>query len=205
MRHHLTLKLVVSIIAVVLTVACGGTRLTQTQKDKTFKAKPVSNILVIMVAHNAETREKFEKRFVAELQQAGVDAIASSNAISMPRDLQLDKEVILKAVQENGNDAVIITHVLDVNQEEVFNRMAPQVTSYYSYYGYAYHHVHHPQHQTMDTTVRLETNLYDVATEKQIWRGQSKTWNRESVNKIISEVVKTVVNNLQKNKLLAAR
>ena len=205
MRRHFMLKLVVTLIAVVLTVSCGGTRLTQTQKDKTFKAKPVSDILVIMIAHNAETRQKFERRFVAELKQAGVDAISSTNAISIPRDLELQKETILEAVQQNGNDAVIITHVLDITQEEVFNRMAPQVTSYYSYYGYAYHHVHHPQHQTMHTTVRLETNLYDVATEKLIWHGQSKTWNRESVDKIIKEVVSAVVNDLKKKKLLAAK
>jgi hypothetical protein len=51
----------------------------------------------------------------------------------------------------------------------------------------------------------LETNLYDVKTEKLIWSGQSETWSKDSKDQIINDVIKAVVNNLQKNKLLAPK
>jgi hypothetical protein len=51
----------------------------------------------------------------------------------------------------------------------------------------------------------LETNLYDVKTEKLIWSGKSKTWSKDSKDQIINDVIKAVVNNLKKNKLIAPK
>jgi len=51
----------------------------------------------------------------------------------------------------------------------------------------------------------LETNLYDVKTEKLIWSGQSETFSRDSKDQIIKDVIKAVINDLQKNKLIAPK
>jgi len=51
----------------------------------------------------------------------------------------------------------------------------------------------------------LETNLYDVKTEKLIWSGQSKTWSKDSKYQIINDVIKVVVDDLQKNKLISPK
>jgi len=73
------------------------------------------------------------------------------------------------------------------------------------FYGFYRSRYSDPGYSSTSTIVRLETNLYDVKTEKLIWSGQSKTWSKDSKDQIINDVIKTVINNLQKNKLIAPK
>ena len=185
-----------------LTISCAGTELTQKPVDDDYKGKPVSNILVIAITGNEHNRRSFEKKFVAQLKSVGVDAISSEEAIPMPADLELKKERILNAVNQNENDAVIITHLIGKEEKDVFTRGGSAQRGFYGFYHSRYSD---PGYSSTTTTVRLETNLYDVKTEKLIWSGQSETWSKDSKDQIINDVIKAVVNNLQKNKLLAPK
>ena len=185
-----------------LIISCTGTELTQQQVDDAYKGKPVSDILVIAITGNEHNRRSFEKKFVAHLKSVGVDAISSEEAIPMPANLELKKETILNAVNQYENDAVIITHLLGKEEKDVYTRGG---SAHRGFYGF-YHSRHSdPGYSSTSTTVRLETNLYDVKTEKLIWSGQSKTLSKDSKDQIINDVIKAVINNLQKNKLIAPK
>ncbi|MBC2716413.1 MAG: hypothetical protein HF978_14000 [Desulfobacteraceae bacterium] len=189
-------------IFVFFIISCSGTKLTQKQVNEEFKGKPVSDILVIAIADKEKSRLSFEKKFVAHLKAVGVEAVSSADVIPMPADLELQKEDILNAVKKFKNDAVIITHVKSIEDKDIYTRNYRGGRGYYGYYGYAHSYVHNPGYSSIDTIVRLETNLYDVKTEQLIWSGQSKTWNKDSKNEIINDVIKVVINDLQKNKLI---
>jgi hypothetical protein len=185
-----------------LIISCAGTELTQKPVDDAYKGKPVSDILVIAITGNEHNRQSFEKKFVAQLKSVGVDAISSEEAIPMPANLELKKETILNAVHQYENDAVIITHLLGKEEKDIYTRGG---SAHRGFYGF-YHSRHSdPGYSSTSTTVRLETNLYDVKTEKLIWSGQSNTLSRDSKDQIINDVIKAVINNLQKNKLLAPK
>ena len=47
-----------------LLVACAGTEITDRYVNQEFLQKPVSDILVIVVADKVDIRKSFEKRFV---------------------------------------------------------------------------------------------------------------------------------------------
>ena len=185
-----------------LIISCAGTELTQKQVDDAYKGKPVSDILVIAITGNEHNRRSFEKKFVAQLKSVGVDAISSEEAIPMPADLELKKETILNAVHQYENDAVIITHLLGKEEKDVYTRGG---SAHRGFYGFYHNRYSDPGYSSTSTTVRLETNLYDVKTEKLIWSGKSKTWSKDSKDQIINDVIKAVINNLQKNKLLAPK
>ena len=185
-----------------LIISCAGTELTQKQVDHAYKGKPVSDILVIAITGNEHNRRSFEKKFVAQLKSVGVDAISSEEAIPMPADLELKKETILTAVNQYENDAVIITHLIGKEEKDVNTRGGSAQRGFYGFYHSRYSD---PGYSSTSTTVRLETNLYDVKTEKLIWSGQSETWSKDSKDQIINDVIKTVINNLQKNKLIAPK
>jgi hypothetical protein len=185
-----------------LIISCAGTELTQTQVDDAYKGKPVSDILVIAITGNEHNRRSFEKKFVAQLKSVGVDAISSEEAIPMPPNLELKKEAILKAVNQYGNDAVIITHLLGKEEKDIYTRGG---SAHRGFYGFYHSRYSDPGYSSTTTTVRLETNLYDVKTEKLIWSGKSKTLSKDSNDQIINDVIKAVINNLQKNKLLAPK
>ena len=185
-----------------LIISCAGTELTQKQVDDAYKGKPVSDIFVIAITGNEHNRRSFEKKFVAHLKSVGVDAISSEEAIPMPPNLELKKETILKAVNQYENDAVIITHLIGREEKEVHTRGG---SAHRGFYGFYHSRYRYPSYSSTSTTVRLETNLYVVKTEKLIWSGKTKTWSKDSSNQIINDVIKTVINDLQKNKLIAPK
>ena len=185
---------------VFLIISCAGTEteLTQNQVNEVYKGKPVSNILVIAITGNEDSRRSFERKFVSQLKSAGVEAMSSEEFIPMPSDLKLKKEMILSAVNQFKNDAVIITNLIDKEEKEVYTRGG---TAHGGYYGYYSRHSAHG-YTTTSKTVRLETNLYDVKTEKLIWSGQSKTFSKDSKDQMINDVIRVLVNDLQSNKLI---
>ena len=187
-----------------LIISCAGTELTQKQVDDAYKGKPVSDILVIAITGNEHNRRSFEKKFVAQLKSVGVDAISSEEAIPMPADLKMKKETILTAVNQYENDAVIITHLIGKEEKDVYTRGSGH-GGFFGFYRSRFSYANDPGYSSTSTTVQLETNLYDVKTEKLIWSGKSETWSKDSKDEIINDVIKTVINNLQKNKLIAPK
>ena len=181
-----------------LIISCAGTELTQKQVDDAYNGKPVSDILVIAVTGNEHNRRSYEKKFVAHLKSAGVDAIASEEVIPMPADLKLKTETILDAVNQYKNDAVIITQLIDKEVKDIHTR-GPATRIGFFYY------LRDPGYSSTSTTVRLETNLYDAKTGKLIWSGNSKTLSNDSTDQIMNDVIKAVINNLKTDKLIAPK
>ncbi|MEA3435149.1 MAG: hypothetical protein U9R43_01695 [Thermodesulfobacteriota bacterium] len=188
---------------VFLIISCAGTELTHKQINEAYKGKPVSDILIIAITGNEDSRRSFEREFVEQLKSTGVEAISSEEAIPMPADLKMKKETILNAINKFENDAVIITHLIDKERKEVYTRGGQGNRGFYSFYHSSY--AYDPGSSSTSKTVRLETNLYDVKTEKLIWSGQSKTWSKDSKYRIINDVVKVVINDLQENKLISPK
>lgn len=192
-------------ILIFFIISCSGTKLTPKQVNENFIGKPVSNILVIGIGHNPEKRIFFENKFVAQLKAAGVEAVSSAKVIPMPPDLKLEKKDIIDAVKKFQNDAVIVTHVKSIDDKFTYTQGSPTLTSFYSYYGGAYGYVSSPGYTSADKVVRLETRLFDVKTEQLMWNVESKTWNIDSEKDIINDVIKTVIEDLQKNKMISKK
>jgi hypothetical protein len=187
---------------VFLIISCAGTEteLTQNQVKEAYNGKPVSDILVIAITGNEDSRQSFERKFVSQLKSAGVEAISSQEAIPMPADLELKKEMILSAVNQFENDAVIITRLIDREVKEVYTHGGTAR----GYYGYYSRHSA-PGYASTSKTYRLETNLYDVKTEKLIWSVQSKTFSKDSKDQMINDVIRVVVDDLHNSKLIAPK
>ena len=112
--------------------------------------------------------------------------------------MELKKETILSAVDQYKNDAVIITQLVGKETKDVYQRGG---VTRYGYFGYT----RNPGYSSTTKKVRLETNLYDAKTGKLIWSGISKTLSKDSTDRIMNDVIKTVIANLKKNKLIAPK
>ncbi len=193
--------------------ACTNTRLTDTQVNETIRGESVSYVLVIMVTDDDELREPFEDGFVAQFNKRGVNAVSSLDVFAIPGDQKLKKEVILKTVDEYQNDAVLISHLVDVEKSEVSKFSNASSTSgsggFYGFYNYAYDYVHAPGLYSTHTHkfVRLETNLYDVEIEKFMWSGraESKLRHPKSDKRVIDDMIKVVIKDLQRNNLIPSK
>ena len=195
------------IIFCVLSISCAksGTRMVQQKVTDAYQGQPVSDILVIAVSDQERSRNSFERSFVSQLKAAGLEAISSAEVLPIQGDLKLEKEQILKVVERFDNDAVLITHLADVNIRELEVRSGPASSGYYGYYGFRHASMRDTGYGTTRTTVRLETNLYDAKTEQLIWSGQSESWNIDTQKERFREVIKLVVDSLKANKLIAPK
>lgn len=205
MRPNVFSRMILAALLLSLLMACSGTEITQEEVDESFQGKPVSDILVIVVAKDEEVRRFFEGMYVAQLASIGVEAVSSADAIAVPADFMMKKEDILEAVAQYENDSVIITRLVGLEEKDIHTRGRTAPSGYYQHYGSVYSYVRDPGYSSSKVTIRLETSLYDVKTEKLMWSGQSKTWNKDSERQIIEDVVKRVVADLQKNKLIVPK
>ena len=198
---------VIAIPVCLLFISCAATKLTHVWTDEAYRGAPFSNVLVIGVSDQERVRRSFEDKFVKQLKEIGIEAVASAAVI--PSDKKLEKKAIASAVERSGVDAVLVTHLLGVDKKKIYHtpstyyRPAPYYYGgYYGYYGNVYNYVHSPTYYTRHVMVRLETNLYEVDTEKLIWSGKSETWDPKSKTDMLASVIKVVIKKLQKDKLL---
>ena len=202
---------VMTIPVCLLLISCASTKLTDVWTDEAYHGSPFSTVLVIGVSDQQRVKRSFEDKFVNQLKKIGIEAIASSAVISSNK--KLEKKDIVSAVEKSGVDAVLITHLLGVDKEKkyhppsstYYHRSAPYYGGYYRYYGNVYSYVNSPAYYTNHVTVLLETNMYAVDTKKLIWSGKSETWNPESDSEVIDSVIKLVIKNLQKDKLIPSK
>jgi hypothetical protein len=187
----------------ILLTSCSGTEIVEKQLDDAYTGKPVSNILIIAITGNEHNRRSFEKRFVAHLHQIGIGAVSSEEVIPMPPDLKMEREAIMDAVNQFKNDAVIVTHLMDKEVEDVYTRGTSRNRGFHVFYSSRYNYSYDRGYSSTSTSLRLETNLYDVKTDKLIWSGKSKTWSKDSAEQIISDVVKALIDTLRENELIA--
>jgi len=122
-----------------------------------------------------------------------------------PVRVETKKEEILKVVKKLKNDAVIITHLVGVEEKESYTPPERDKGGYYGHYGWAYGYTHEPGFYRTHTIVRLATHLYDVKTEKLIWSGESESLDPGSTNQIIDDVIEVLIKDLQKNNLLPTK
>ena len=184
--------------------ACSSTNLSLVYTDEAYNEGPLSDILIIGVTQEKGVRRSFETKFVTELTAVGVEAVSSFDILHIPEDKKLEKEDILRVIQEQGNDAVIITRLIGVEKDQVLEPSTPARVPFYAGYTMAYSHAYGGVYRTQ-TFVHLETNLYSAKTEKLIWSGKSETWDPKTDASVIDEVIKAVIKDMTERGLLKAK
>ncbi|MEE4113562.1 MAG: hypothetical protein V2I40_12160 [Desulfobacteraceae bacterium] len=186
-------------------VACSGSsaRMIQNHMEETRAGSPVKDVLIIVILDDQKIRAVFEKHFKDWLKVKGVDAITSVDVLPMDVKTKLEKEAIIRVVDKYENDAILITHLVGMEETEVFSRDRPRYFfNYYGFYNYGLAYVTWPTVYGEKVKFSLETALYDVKSESPIWAGESQLNNPKSTGQAIGQVVEMVMKALEKNGLL---
>jgi hypothetical protein len=196
-------------IAAVVMTACHKekTSIPLSWRNPGFEDAFFRKLFVIGIGRDESARRLFEDTFVKTLEARGAEAQPSWAVL--PQSDQLTEEQIRSAIDGGGFDGVLITRLLSVDeaQEYVEGKSYTVPTTrygygYYGYYGASYATVHEPGYFKTNTTVRLETNLYSVATGGLVWSGQTDTTNPDSVTELIDSMTSAVAKQLAEEKLI---
>ncbi|MDH3686355.1 MAG: hypothetical protein OEP95_09015 [Myxococcales bacterium] len=185
--------------------ACGPTtKLTAVWVTET--PKQFENVMILAIDASPGGRRKYEDRFVEELEDRRTKAIQSY--MVLPLDGKLEEDDLRAAVAQGGYDAVIATRLLAIDQDQVYVPPTEYVTAgpryggLYGYYGAGYAVRTTPGYIKTNTTVRLETHIYDAQTEKLIWAGHSDTFDPATPDAAIESVVSLIAIRLERDRLI---
>lgn len=187
-------------------------------KDDAYTGGPLNKVLVIGVLQKDVIRRKVEDEFVRQLKARKVDAVASYRAV--PVHMQLSKEYILSKVKELDVDAILVTRVIEKAKEEFYEPgrsyavPQPYYRNWHGYYSRSYRQVHAPAYRSSFGVIHepgrriereiynVETNVYQVQSEKLVFTVMTDTTNELPVDETIASFTKIVLQQLSAENLI---
>jgi len=200
---------IAGLMMVGLLSSCATTKLTSTWMDPTAKDVKLATVMVIGVAKQDMRRRQYEDSFVAQLATRKVNAVASYKYL--PDPAAITKETAAQVVIDQKVTQVLVTRLVDV--QTVQNYVPPTSTvvgggypgyygNWYGYYGSSYQVVSSPGY-TYDTTyMTLESNIYDVSSEKLVWSGRTQTEMGSNLDGQIPEFIAVLMGGMTKSGLI---
>jgi hypothetical protein len=196
---------------------CAATQVKQTWRDEAFQGGRLDNVLVIGILKNNTARRAFESEFVKYFRYRGIIAVESFRVLSTDTlEGNEARDAIVQKIKELGIDAVLMTKVVGSRTaEETIPGMT--ITAGYglpygsygawgAYAGVAYSFPGPTQPTTqgyshVDKFLVIETQLFDVKTEKLIWAAQSETRISGSPQEEIKPYISIIAKRLFRDKL----
>jgi hypothetical protein len=214
----MNLKLITVLFFAALFAGCVATQLIGSQKTSDAAPKQYQKLGVVVLSPQMSNRATVEVAVAEAFRAKGVKAIATYDIFPMAGKIEeikqnMDQEAIQQKIRErvtaNNLDALLIITLFDKTKEthyvqgSSFSISAPVYGfPYYGYYGYAYSSVYDPGYYATTTNYFIESNLYDVSTEKLLWTGQTKTQDPQSVEKEAPFFAKLITDEILEKKVL---
>lgn len=205
MKRYIATWGIVGALVIFFIVSCSTqTKQLYSWKDSSYTGGYLTNVMVVGISDKLADRTMFEDLFAKEFDKIGVKAVSAISI--MPGKKEIDKETIKAEAKKRGIGAVFVTHLMGVKEKTVYHPPPvgahPYYGSFSSYYPSVYAYTHYPGYYTQHELVRLESSLYEVATEKLIWSFQSETIDPKNIKDGVDSLGKVVMADLRKNKLL---
>lgn len=195
-----------ALMALVTSCATTSTTLRHVWIDESLQRGPIEKILVVGVHESAMIQSVFEDHIRARFQERGIEAVRSMDVI--PPDKELDREAVKAAIASGGFDAVLVTRLIGVDTQsewidgETYVVPRGYYNTFYGYYITVQEVVHAPGYMVESSVVSLETNIYDVASEKLIWAALSETFDPPTAGDAIESVGKALLRDLTEDGLV---
>ena len=192
-------------------MGCGSSiQLTGQWVDKAaFQPGKYSSVFIAVMSQNLGVKKAFEDNLAAEAASRGLKAVKSSDFFkpNFTTENAGNKEAILARVRELGLETIFTVVLKDQKTDTRYvpgetYTPAPYYGGYRGYYSQTYQTVYSPGYYTTDKTYYLESNLYDVATEKLLWSVQSEAINPGKAEEVAQEYTNMLLDALDKNGLL---
>lgn len=201
--------IILTLLLVALEISgCGPTqKITSSWADPEAKSKgPYTKVFVIVLSPNTIANYDIEAQMANTLISRGFKVVRSTDIFppkfSITKDIT--REQLAESIAKRGCDAVLILALLDSKKVESYNPgtvYAPvnygYYGSYYGYYNYYYPVVYSPGYYSVDKTFYLETNLYDLASDKLLWSVQSEARNPKDLDSWFKNYSKMLISHLK--------
>jgi hypothetical protein len=172
-------------------------------KSPDVSERPIGKTMVLAIAPNTELCRKYESLFLSRFGEVGVEALSLAD-LGEPYE-KLEKEKLVALLQNNDFDSILVTRVMALgDQQEVgpFNNLPPSYGTYSDFYFEVYVDPYLMGRDQIFMEYHLETNLYDVPSQKLVWTGRNVIYDNRSDNDNLSGIIRSVIRDLERKDLL---
>src|SRR5262245_56777176 len=196
----------VAVAALFGLTACTGTRLSDVWRDPNYTAGPFHQVAVFVLGADPAVQRLAEDEVVRRLPM-NTRGISGSGIMPEADRGNIDKA--RERLRAGGFDGVMIARLVSVEGPQPWaSGSLQQVPVSYrtlsNFYVSSYQEVEKANLLQRPTVVRVQMNLYVVATEALVWSASSRTFNPEATRDVAGDVVKLAVEELQKAGILDA-
>ena len=189
--------------------ACASTQFVTTWKSPDahpIDTGPGAKVVAVVVQDDEAGRRRSEEQLATELASRGLASVASYTLIS--GDDVMDEDAAKAAFEEAGAVAAVVMRVVSVEEAARYTPSTYYAQPYYrgywgGYYGYGWGAVYAPGYLSTDTTVAIETLVYDLEQNVLLWAGTSKTTNPTNRSAFIAELVTAASTEMRKAGVIA--
>ena len=209
MKSLTALKWAAAGIALVTLASCGAnTQLTSAWSEPRAGGGTFKKIAVLGIAPTDAARRVYEDSFARQLARYGVEGVPTYTVFTGDK---IDKDAGAAKLREMGVDGVVVTRIVDQQTVQTYypptySMVAPPPAYYggwYGYYNMGYSYMSSPGYTTTSQDVRIETNLYDLQSDKLAWSGLTESFIDVGTGQtIIEPLVSILTEDMSKKKLI---
>jgi hypothetical protein len=184
--------------------ACAGTSHTTTSAKTTQK---FSNVLVIVIAGDYETRAQFERALVSQIRQIG--SAASTYHSVVGGNSPVTREDVIATIEQHDFDAVLAVRRIDSNIDMEINRSRTEIDAtpiggrFVNLFRSDYTDYTMPESIDLAASAALAVELYDAASTEIVYEFDHQTRKETNFGLLIDQTAATIVRRLDREKLLS--
>jgi len=198
MKEKSTFSCILAMVSVfLLFYGCASTDFTYVWMDETYQGNSLKHVLVIGNISPQTLRESLEDQLVQQLNDKGIKGIPSYTVFSDKN--KPGREEITRTIKKLGTDAVLITTLIGINQNEAFIPYC----AYGSTVGLCTYIEHYcPMVVFAGHMVQFETKIIESDNDKMIWSTLSNTELIRHPEDMTQSLSNAVVDELYSMKLI---
>lgn len=167
------------------------------------------NIMVLALNGKAGNRAQFEDEMVAAIAETGIQAQPSYEYLPRPDATPIDMTNMKWVVQQQNFDAILVARLTKRNSTttyvpgQVYTPL-PFYGTFYGYYGALAPAIYSPGYLVTEKIAQVEMNFYSTAKPdgQLVWTGTTNTFDVGSVMRVIKDLVKITIKELEKQDVL---
>ncbi len=166
-------------------------------------------VLAMLPDKDRNMRESMEQELTKSLQAQGYQAISAFDAFGPHAFKGQNEQQVMSELKGQNIQRVITVAMLDKEKERKYTPgrvdYLPSIgyNPFWRRYVYYYDRVYNPGYYTSSTNYFVESNLYDVGSNRLLYSVQSKTFDPASMEDLARTYSKAIVKDMEKNKIIS--
>jgi hypothetical protein len=193
----------------ILLDSCSTSQLSDVWNNRLYHGTPLKKILIVSMRKDSSQRRIWEDAFVGKFASIGIQALPSYH--SFP-DALPDTNQIMKCVDENGFDGIVVVSPLDSKTNSYYvpgtntYEIQSQYNAFRKKYDIYYYTVQHPGYVESEVINCRAIEVWNVRDKEElIWGAVSNSPELNSSNTVSADVAELVIKNLMRHDIISAK